>query len=107
MSQEWGRPRGHGRLRYGRADSHIGTGTARFSAMTDTKKCLHPACHCLAAAGSDYCSQYCEDAASQTEISCDCGHAGCALQVVAGPAPVEAADGKSTRLNSSHLGISY
>src|ERR1017187_5051814 len=80
-----------GRLRYGRADSHIGTGTAGSSAMTDTKKCLHPACHCLAAADSDYCSQYCKDAASKTEISCDCGQAGCALQVVAGPAPVEAA----------------
>jgi hypothetical protein len=26
-----------------------------------------------------YCSQRCEDARDEVEISCDCGHTGCAL----------------------------
>jgi hypothetical protein len=58
--------------------------------MTDTHKCAHPACDCLAATDSKYCSEYCKDAGSTMEISCDCGHAGCALTVAEGPAPVEA-----------------
>jgi hypothetical protein len=27
-----------------------------------------------------HCSQRCEDAKGEDEISCDCGHAGCALE---------------------------
>jgi hypothetical protein len=42
--------------------------------------CAHPACSCPAAPGSKYCSQYCKDVAGTTEISCNCGHAGCALE---------------------------
>jgi hypothetical protein len=44
-----------------------------------TKKCAHPACNCPAAEGSKYCSQYCKDAGTKTEISCNCGHAGCSM----------------------------
>lgn len=43
------------------------------------KKCAHPACNCPAQNGSRYCSQYCKDAGSTMEISCNCGHAGCAM----------------------------
>lgn len=42
--------------------------------------CKHPACSCPVTDGESYCSQYCKDAgADEIEISCDCGHAGCAL----------------------------
>lgn len=44
-----------------------------------TKKCAHPACNCPAGENGKYCSQYCEDAAGTTEISCNCGHSGCAV----------------------------
>jgi hypothetical protein len=44
-----------------------------------TRECKHPACSCQTDEGKDYCSQYCEDAANTTEISCNCGHAGCAI----------------------------
>ncbi len=49
--------------------------------MTTTKqdKCAHPACRCTVAEGKTYCSQRCEDAKGQIEISCDCAHPGCAL----------------------------
>jgi hypothetical protein len=45
----------------------------------EKKKCAHPACACEVNADSRYCSQYCKDAGSTTEISCNCGHAGCAV----------------------------
>ena len=44
-----------------------------------TKKCAHPACHCSVDAHNKYCSQYCQDAGRTMEISCNCGHAGCAV----------------------------
>lgn len=44
-----------------------------------TEKCAHPACSCMAGEDNKYCSQYCEDAGDTTEISCNCGHAGCAV----------------------------
>jgi hypothetical protein len=44
-----------------------------------TKKCEHPACNCLVAKGTKYCSQYCEDAKETIELSCNCRHAGCAM----------------------------
>ena len=40
-------------------------------------KCAHPSCTCSPAAGSKYCSQYCEDAGDTTEIGCNCGHSRC------------------------------
>ena len=43
------------------------------------KKCAHPSCNCKAAADSDYCSPYCKAAKGTMEISCNCGHAGCAI----------------------------
>jgi hypothetical protein len=46
--------------------------------MADQKKCAHPACNCMAEKDSKYCSQYCKDAKGTLELSCGCGHAGCA-----------------------------
>ena len=43
------------------------------------KKCDHPACNCRVGEGTAYCSPYCHDAKGTTEISCNCGHAGCAI----------------------------
>jgi hypothetical protein len=48
-------------------------------AETELKKCAHPACLCAVAEGKEYCSQRCEDGKDEVEISCDCGHPGCAL----------------------------
>ena len=44
------------------------------------KKCDHPACTCIVSEDTDYCSQYCEDAGDITELSCNCAHAGCAVE---------------------------
>jgi metallothionein len=49
--------------------------------MTETKKCAHPACSCAVTGENTYCSQSCEDAAEMTEISCNCGHPGCELEL--------------------------
>ncbi len=49
--------------------------------MPEKKKCKHPACNCAASADSDYCSEYCHDAGSTVELSCNCGHAGCAAEM--------------------------
>src|ERR1035438_10592818 len=40
-----------------RTDSQVGPGIARRAGMTNTKKCAHPACKCLAPEGSDYRSE--------------------------------------------------
>ena len=45
--------------------------------MTETKKCAHPACGCIAADHQKYCSQTCQDAKNLTELSCQCDHPGC------------------------------
>jgi hypothetical protein len=43
-------------------------------------KCAHPACLCTVTSDEEYCSQLCRDAGrEEIEISCDCGHPGCAL----------------------------
>jgi hypothetical protein len=47
-----------------------------MSAETGSK-CAHPACGCVANKGSKYCSEYCEEGASLTEIACQCGHTSC------------------------------
>lgn len=44
----------------------------------DAAICEHPGCSCPAAKGSDYCSAYCEGARDTLEITCECGHPGCA-----------------------------
>lgn len=46
--------------------------------MADNKKCAHPACNCPAASDSKYCSEYCHDAGTTLELSCNCRHPGCA-----------------------------
>jgi len=45
----------------------------------EAKKCHHPACNCTVEGNNDYCSQYCKDAGKTMEISCNCGHGGCAI----------------------------
>jgi hypothetical protein len=55
----------------------------------ETRKCAHPACDCTVEKGTKYCSQYCKDAGGTMELSCGCGHAGCA--VTEGSAPISAA----------------
>jgi hypothetical protein len=45
----------------------------------EQKKCAHPACRCTVTENKKFCSQRCEDAKSEVEISCDCAHPGCSL----------------------------
>jgi len=42
------------------------------------KKCAHPPCDCVPGDGAKYCSAYCEGAGDTSEVTCECGHAGCA-----------------------------
>lgn len=46
---------------------------------TIEKKCAHALCDCQAAPGSDYCGEYCRDAAKThiTDIKCSCEHDNC------------------------------
>jgi hypothetical protein len=58
----------------------------------EDKICAHPACKCPVEKGTKYCSTYCEDAGDEMqEISCNCGHAGCAVSdaipVMSAPIP--------------------
>jgi len=45
----------------------------------ERETCEHGPCECMAREDEDYCSTYCENAAAvgETEIRCNCGHAGC------------------------------
>ena len=52
------------------------------SPMKTKDKCAHPACSCPTEEGSKYCSTYCSDAGTKTEIACNCGHAACAEPAV-------------------------
>jgi hypothetical protein len=45
--------------------------------MSEAKKCAHPACSCPVSDGGKYCSTKCESAKKVTELTCQCGHAGC------------------------------
>lgn len=45
--------------------------------MAEIQKCAHPACNCMAAKDSKYCSEYCHDAKDTLELACSCGHPGC------------------------------
>ena len=51
--------------------------------MPDKNKCAHPACNCTVKDGEKYCSTYCHDAGSTTELICNCGHPGCAENLAA------------------------
>lgn len=42
------------------------------------KKCAHPGCNCPAKEGSRFCGAYCEGAGDTAEVTCNCGHPGCA-----------------------------
>ncbi len=46
---------------------------------TTNKKCAHPGCECAVTGDNKYCSPYCSDAGDTLEISCNCGHTGCAV----------------------------
>ncbi len=46
----------------------------------EAKKCAHESCNCMAAEGSKYCGNYCEDSKGFTTLSCKCGHEACASQ---------------------------
>jgi hypothetical protein len=48
-------------------------------ANIEQNKCAHPACRCTVTEHKKYCSQRCEDAKGEVEISCDCAHPGCSL----------------------------
>ena len=54
-------------------------GKRGFSMTEGTKKYAHAAGDRPAGNDSKYCGQYCENAAGTTEISCNCGDAGCAV----------------------------
>ncbi len=47
--------------------------------MEEKKKCDHPACECRVPKNQKYCSDYCHDAKGTLELSCNCGHSGCAV----------------------------
>ncbi len=49
--------------------------------MAESDKCAHPACNCMSTPENKYCSPYCEDAGDKIELSCNCGHAGCAEEL--------------------------
>ena len=49
--------------------------------MAEDHKCEHPACNCITPKDGKYCSQYCHDAAGTLELSCNCGHLGCAEEL--------------------------
>jgi hypothetical protein len=46
----------------------------------NAQKCKHPSCTCMVKKGEKYCSEYCHDAGSTMEISCNCRHAGCSME---------------------------
>jgi len=46
-------------------------------AQGKVNKCKHPACSCLAAEGSSYCSLQCEAVKGMPDIDCRCTHPGC------------------------------
>jgi len=48
-----------------------------MTATTETKKCAHDACSCMAEEGSKYCSLFCKDSHQLTTLKCDCGHDAC------------------------------
>jgi hypothetical protein len=48
-------------------------------ATNTMRKCAHPACDCEVTSDDKYCSTYCQDAGDTMEISCNCGHPGCAV----------------------------
>ncbi|NOT60659.1 MAG: hypothetical protein HOP19_10605 [Acidobacteria bacterium] len=50
--------------------------------MTEpTDECAHPACHCPAELGNDYCSDYCRFTPPHPAEVCQCGHDDCELEV--------------------------
>src|SRR5579863_4787983 len=49
--------------------------------MAENQKCAHPACNCIVTEHHKYCSEYCHDARETVELSCNCGHPGCAEEL--------------------------
>jgi hypothetical protein len=48
----------------------------------EPRPCGHPACNCIVTEPNKYCSQYCHDARNTLELSCNCGHPGCAEALI-------------------------
>lgn len=48
------------------------------------EKCAHPSCNCAPAKDSKYCSALCEGNAGHPDVTCGCGHAGCASAATTG-----------------------
>ncbi len=48
---------------------------------SNDRRCGHPACNCVVAKDRKFCSEYCHDAGKTLELSCNCGHAGCAAEL--------------------------
>jgi len=49
-----------------------------MSIELNEKECAHVACGCPSREGSDYCSEECKNARSETD--CGCGHPECRAQ---------------------------
>src|SRR5580704_9270479 len=49
----------------------------KMTMSKEPKKCAHSSCSCTVPDGEKYCSAACEGAKNVTELSCQCGHAGC------------------------------
>jgi len=45
--------------------------------MSDSKKCEHKSCKCMAKPDEKFCSQFCKDSTDVQTLTCDCGHPGC------------------------------
>ena len=51
------------------------------------EKCAHESCVCLVPEDGKfgaYCSAHCQDAKDLSELRCECGHPGCAANIVGG-----------------------
>jgi len=45
--------------------------------VTESNRCAHLGCNCVAAENSKYCGEYCERMGAETESRCECGHPKC------------------------------
>lgn len=49
--------------------------------MSNETKCHHPACNCTPSDNEKHCGGYCHDMGDLTELTCQCGHPGCEVEV--------------------------
>ena len=60
--------------------------------MHNVNKCAHTPCGCPVGEGEKYCSMYCQDSGNLTELTCNCGHRGCAQSTVPKTEPKRSTD---------------